>query len=147
MAGIDGIDEVGEVKQMIRKLSRRTERGGGFSWLVVLAVLLAVLLMGFVSSFFSDWLGGVQSSTVGVAELREGGFSLTHYSEGDADGELVFAENKTTNYVKDDGSIDADGVLEDFNPGDSLEVSFDVGNAGAKSVWYRTLLTVTVRMA
>ncbi|MFT8638607.1 glycine rich domain-containing protein [Bifidobacterium sp.] len=110
-------------------------------------VLLAVLLMGFVSSFFSDWLDGGQSSMAGVAELREGGFSLTHFSEGDADGELVFAENKTTNYVKDDGSIDADGVLEDFNPGDSLEVSFDVGNAGAKSVWYRTLLAVTVRMA
>ncbi|WP_369343180.1 glycine rich domain-containing protein [Bifidobacterium fermentum] len=114
---------------------------------MALGVLLLLLLMGFVSSFFSDWLGGGQSSTAGVTELKEDGFSLTHYSEGDPDGRLIFAENKTTNYVKHDGSIDADGVLEDFNPGDSLEVSFDVGNAGAKSVWYRTLLTVTVRMA
>lgn len=29
MDGMAGMDEVGEVEQMVRRLSRRTERGGG----------------------------------------------------------------------------------------------------------------------
>ncbi|MFT8927340.1 MAG: glycine rich domain-containing protein [Bifidobacterium sp.] len=117
-------------------------------WSICAAVTILLLaLLGFVSSFFSDWLGGEQASAIGVTELREGEFSLTHYSEGDLVGDVVFREDRAANVLVDSGSIDADGVLEDFNPGDSLELSFDVDNAGAKSVWYRTLLTVTVRMA
>lgn len=77
------------------------------------------LVAGLGFAFFSDSLTFGGSATAGTLDLRTTGLDV--YQNG----------------VKDD-----DGVIDNLNPGDVIDVKGTVTNAGSKSAWVRSVIDV-----
>ena len=96
---------------------RRKSRKG---WIGLGAIAVAgALVVGLGYAYFSDTIAGEGRATAGTLDIT---------------GELTVYQN---------GVADADGTIENFNPGDVLTISGDIANEGNKEAWIRTLVSGT----
>jgi len=76
----------------------------------------AAIIIGSAFAFFSDYITGNGDVTAGTLDIS---------------GSVAYEVN---------GTVDADGVVENFNPGDVVYVGMSVTNSGNKSAWLQTTL-------
>ncbi|MCL2859539.1 MAG: CalY family protein [Oscillospiraceae bacterium] len=97
--------------------------------LALLILLIAiVVIMGYAISYFSDVITtGSVTATAGTLDLVAGTTTLTrYYTQDGVEGQ------------------DSSSTITNLNPGDIIEVSGTVTNAGNKSAYLRELLTITL---
>lgn len=106
----------------MKKEEKNKKRILGFIFLFV----AAVTLVGLTVSYFSDFISGSGTATAGSLDLVAGTTTFTrYYTQGGVE-------------ASDTGS-----TIDNLNPGDIIVINSSVTNAGNKSAYLRTAITVT----
>ncbi|MFT8592833.1 MAG: hypothetical protein ABF747_04390 [Bifidobacterium sp.] len=133
--------------------------------IILLAFLGTILLMiAALWAFFTDFNTGYHTVTAGSLDIKQS-FALYHNdvlvgkniakndpldsngggadtsSDPYVDGTISAGDLTDKSVSPDDG--DADGIIENFNPGDTVTLKVKVQNYGTKSLWLRPSLRLT----
>jgi len=121
------------------RTKERSERNKKNRIAILLLLLAFIIILGASVAYFSDFVTGAITGTTGTLDLEVGTITITrHYTVKGASGD----EEKTDVYTYNVG--DTIPTITNLNPGDILEVSYPVTNAGNKSAWIKDLVTLTV---
>lgn len=110
--------------------------------LIAGASTLGVAIVGLGAyAYFSDSDSETVGGTVGTVDIEASNAVLKHYYGVDADGNPVEIDINNIN----PGDNDPDQPGSPSRPGTDHELSFDIENAGTKSVITRSKITVTAK--
>ena len=107
-----------------KERSRRSKKNRTALLLLLIAF---IILTGASLAYFSDFITGTITGTVGTLDLTATAPSMTrYYTQGGTE------------------ASDTGTTIANLNPGDIVEINYGVTNQGNKSAWVREILTLTV---